>query len=75
MKMQILGLAGALLVLGVGSVSAQDKNDHHPTVHAAQRYTARKLNRATNAVVYAPNHYRHWKKKKGHQVRAWLNKH
>lgn len=75
MQIRLFALTGALLVIGIGGASAQSKDDHHPTVHAAQRYTARKLNHATNAVVYAPNHYRHWKKKKGHQIRAWLNKH
>jgi len=75
MKIGLLGLAGALLVLGIGGASAQSKDDHHPTVHAAQRYANRKVAHVDNAVYHAHAHYKHWKQRKGHNVRAWLNRH
>ena len=67
-----LALVGAgLALLGVAARADGD----HPTTRAAQRYAHRKVAHVDHAVYHAGAHYKHWKQRKGHNIRAWLNKH
>lgn len=74
MKTQWLALALVCVQFGVwGSRASADED--HPTLRAMHRYAHRKVVRASNAVYHAGAHYRNWKHRKGHKIRAWLNKH
>jgi len=75
MNTRLIGLALAALWIGAAGTSALADQDHHPTVHAIQRYTNRKVAHVDHAVYHAHAHYKHWKQRKGHNIRAWLNRH
>jgi hypothetical protein len=74
MKTRLISLVVAGVWLGVTSVPTFADGDH-PTVRAAKHYAHRKVVRANNAVDHTATHYKHWKQRKGHNARAWLNKH
>lgn len=74
MQTRLFGLACAAFCLGIVSVSALADGDH-PTVRAAGNYAHRKVAHVDNAAHHVHAHYKHWKQRKGHNVRSWLNKH
>ena len=63
----------AVLIAGTGVIASAD--EEHPTIRAAHRYAHRKAVHASRAVYHAHAHYHNWKVRKGHKMRAWLNKH
>ena len=74
MNPRLIGFALAAIWIGSAGVSALADGDH-PTVRAVKNYGNRKADHATHKVVNAHAHYKNWKQRKGHNVRAWLNKH
>lgn len=74
MRTTLFGLACAAFCLGTVPVSAQGDGDH-PTVRAVGNYAHRKVAHVDNAAHHVHAHYKHWKQRKGHNARAWLNKH
>lgn len=74
MNTRLLSITVAALWLGVAGVSARADGDH-PTVRAAKNYGHRKVVHVDKTVHHVHAHYKHWKQRKGHNVRAWLNKH
>ena len=74
MQKCLMGLALAVFLTGGAVISAHADGDH-PTVRAAGRYANRKVAHVDNAAHHVKAHYKNWKQRKGHNTRAWLNKH
>ena len=66
----------ALLVIPVAGIVLPALADHdHPTARAANRFAHRKAVHVVHAAHHVKAHYHNWKRRKGHNVRAWLNNH
>ncbi len=77
MQSLVICLVSATFLLSIVSLSvwAQNPHDPHPTITAVHRLGHRKAARVANATHHARQSVRNWKHRKGHKVRAWLNKH
>ena len=74
MQTRLVGLTVTVFCLSVLGITAKADGDH-PTVRAAGHYAHRKVARVDNAAHHVKAHYKGWKQRKGHNARAWLNKH
>jgi hypothetical protein len=75
MRTRLFAFAFAVWMGAVGVSAFAYQNHDHPTVRAAGHYADRKVAHVSNATHHVKAHYKHWKQRKGHNVRAWLNKH
>ena len=66
----------ALVVIPIATIERPASADHdHPTARAANRLAHRKAAHTVHAVIHAKSHYHNWKQRKGHKIRAWMNRH
>ncbi len=77
MKTLLLRVTPTMLLLGVVSlpVFAQNPRDPHPTITAIHKSGQRKVAHVAHATTHAKKNYHNWKQRKGHNARAWINKH
>ena len=77
MKALSLCVIAATLLAGFMSLpaTAQNPHDPHPTVTAVHKMGQRKVAHVAKVTHHTKQHFHNWKQRKGHNARAWINKH